>query len=153
MTSIPGYHVGFLVEKKLGSHLVFQPNLMFSTLGAKEKASDKTKYVYQYIDLQLNFRSELSERLGLVYGPHFNTLVNALRRNDDGENEVVTSNVTTIDFALSLGLDVKISENISLVGAYNLGLLNNPFPLSEDSPHQNSSLQFSVIYLFRPKSQ
>ncbi|THF51384.1 PorT family protein [Flavobacterium supellecticarium] len=137
--TITSYHAGIVSEIKLLENLSIQPELLYSTQGAKlEGLGDQIKNELGYISIPVLAKFYLtSNKLSLELGPQASFLVSE-------RNKVSSNDSKTFDFALAGGLSYKITNSIFIQGRYALGLTE----VSKDADVKNSTIQFSLGYMF-----
>lgn len=138
--AITNYHFGLVAELPLGESFAFQPEIMYSTVGANYKASGVIADINNelgYITIPVLAKINLSKTFSLDLGPQASFLVS------DKEN-VLLKDTETFDFGAAAGLGIKVTKSIFLQGRYVVGL-------SEASPTaqvKNSVVQVSAGFYF-----
>jgi opacity protein-like surface antigen len=169
LDSRTGFHVGAVAEFALSEKFSLQPELLYSTQGAKfdESAFEQgvevrgeTTVKLDYILLPVMAKYYLAEGLSFEAGPQLGVLVSAeseveLSGSFEGqtvsiiEEADISDEISSIDFGVNFGLGYKLENGLNFAARYNLGLSNvNDFEGSDDFKNQNSVIQFSVGYSF-----
>jgi hypothetical protein len=154
-----GYHVGGYLNKSISEHVIFQPELLISSVGSKTKESgtdpDFGDYSIEgnaqltYLTLPVMFVFNLNENVNLQAGPQLGFLMAAKLKYDIESDfismsgsEDVKEQFKPIDFGVNVGVGV----NFGLINAalrYNLGLSE----IGEESGNiKNSVIQLSLGY-------
>ena len=117
--NINSYHAGFFVELGVSEIFSIQPELMYSTMGAKLSVSgsvDEFRNKLGYLSIPVLAKVYLlSDRLSIELGPQ----VSFLLREKDNVN-LRKSN--TYDFSIAGGATLQILGPLFIQGRYNLGL-------------------------------
>ena len=153
-----GFNIGAFAEISLSDKFIFQPELLFSSQGAKSEESDNNfsfeqTLKFNYLNMPLMIKFAASDKFALEFGPQLGFLLSAKSKFEetfDGETfseEVdIKDSVKSIDFGLNFGASFDVSENIMIGARYNLGL--SDITDSEDLKVQNAVFSFSVGYRF-----
>jgi opacity protein-like surface antigen len=156
-----GFNIGAFAEISLSDKFIFQPELLFSSQGAKFEESDNNfsseeTLKFNYLNMPLMIKFAASDKFALEFGPQLGFLLSAKSKFEqtfDGETfseEVdIKDSVKSIDFGLNFGASFDVSENIMIGARYNLGLLDiTDVEDSEDFKLQNAVFSFSLGYRF-----
>ena len=164
-----GFHVGAVAEFSLSEKFSLQPELLYSTQGAKFEetafeqgvtARGEATVKLDYILLPVMAKYYIAEGLSIEAGPQLGVLVSAeteleLSGSADGQTVSITEEndisdeISSIDLGVNFGLGYKLDNGLNFAARYNLGLSNvNDFEGSDDFKNQNSVIQFSVGYSF-----
>ena len=147
-----GFNLGVFAEISLSDKLIFQPELLFSTQGAK---LEETNYNYSlklnYLNIPLMIKYAVTDKFALELGPQVGFLLSANEEETfNGETasdeEDVKDYFKSIDFGLNFGASFDVSEKIIIGARYNLGLSN--ISDIEDINVKNSLFSLSVGYRF-----
>ena len=131
---LTGYHFGFLGHIHLNSQWAIQPELVYSTQGAK---NGDTKYSLGYINVPVLLQYMFDNGFRIQAGPQLGFLVSA--DNKDYLNP--------IDFGVGIGVSYVVpSTGFGIDARYNLGLSN----INKDDvvKSTNRGLQLGVFYIF-----
>lgn len=131
------FHFGAVLEFKLLGNLALQPELLYSSQGAKinNQALNDIKYDYFTVPVLAKIYI-ISNKLSLDVGPQFSFLIN------DSVPETFETN--SFDFAAVGGLGINISEHFFIQGRYVIGLTNT----TKDAEVRNKVIQASLGYRF-----
>jgi hypothetical protein len=141
--AISNYHIGLLAEVKLGDRFSIQPEVLYSTQGAKYDAigvaQDFTNDI-GYISIPVMAKINLNNTFSLEFGPQASFLMS--KKNEVSINSI--KNQKDIDFGAGAGLGIRVTKSIFLQGRYMVGLSE----ISPDAKVKNSVLQVSAGLLF-----
>lgn len=131
------FHFGALLELKVFENFSLQPELLYSSQGAKvnSEAVDDINFNYVTVPVLAKFYL-ISNRLSLEAGPQFSFLIND-NVGDQFESE-------SFDFAAVGGLGLNITDNIFVQARYVAGLTE----ASKDAEVKNRVIQVSLGYRF-----
>lgn len=133
-----GFHFGAIAELKLPGAFALQPELMYSSQGAKVDAAAFDDIQYDYITVPVVIKYYLiSDLLNVELGPQFAFMVND---NNDFDPE----DSSTFDFAAVGGVGVDVGKHLFLQGRYVLGLTD----ASTNADVTNRVIQISLGYKF-----
>lgn len=164
--SLAGFHAGGFVEIKLMDKFAIQPELMYSTQGAKSEytfsesgfvvdAEEKVKL--GYINLPIMAKYFVAPGFTIEAGPQVGFLLSAkneydysasgfgMTESESGENDI-KDDTESIDFGFNVGAGYEFTENIFVQARYNFGLTN--IAKDVDGDIKNGVLQVSVGYKF-----
>jgi hypothetical protein len=160
--SIFGFHVGGFVEIKISEKFAIQPELLYSTQGAKSEFQEDFEGTLVkvsetlnlgYLNIPIMAKYYVSEKFNIQAGPQIGLNLSAKAKAEasfDGvsfsETVDIKDEVEALDLGFNFGLGYNISEKLFLEGRYNIGLSN----ISKDSEFkaQNGVFQLSVGYRF-----
>lgn len=156
-----GFQVGGFAEIKLTDKFAIQPEVLFSTQGAKEEGSDvfssyENKVNLSYLNVPVMFKYYVAEKFSLEAGPQIGFLLSAkskYKETVDGEtysDDVdVKDAFKSIDFGINFGAGYDFTENLSVGLRYNLGLSNiAETEEGSDAKVKNSVFGLAVGYKF-----
>lgn len=165
-----GFHVGAVAEFSLSEKFSLQPELLYSTQGAKfeDSGSIGTDLFFEeeftikldYIILPIMAKYYISNGLSIEAGPQLGFIVSAkedfeISETINGQTSSVSEEIdikdeiNSIDFGVNFGLGYKLVNGLNFAARYNLGLSNiSDLEGSDDFKIQNSVIQFSVGYSF-----
>jgi opacity protein-like surface antigen len=131
------FHVGGLVEISLLENLSVQPELLYSSQGAKfdEAAVEDINYNYITVPVMAKFYL-VSKKFSLEAGPQFSFLIN--------QNVSDQFKAESFDFAVAGGLGYNITEHFFVQGRYVLGLTQ----ANKEAEVTNRVIQLSLGYIF-----
>jgi hypothetical protein len=151
ISSRAGYHLGLLSHIHLANQFAMQPELVFSSQGAKYNLSGATAiHKLNYVNVPVMFQYMFDNGFRLQAGPQVGFLLNANSNRDNSSADVINS-YKTVDFGLGLGASyVNPATGFGVDARYNLGLRD----ISENSAVRatNRGFQFGVFYLFGHRS-
>lgn len=155
-----GFHLGMFSRIPAGNKLVFRPEVYFSQQGQKDEydfdaGSTTTSVNYLNVPLLL----EIGNRVSFQGGAQLGFLLSA-REKGTIEGESVDEDLKDImkgtEFALVLGINFKIKENIHLGARLNRGLTQIfDVPSDADFPKVQNNvfhLHFGVVFPTNKKS-
>ncbi|WP_271767742.1 porin family protein [Aquimarina algiphila] len=148
-----GFHIGALVEIPISEKFAFQPELLYSSQGAKLDIGNlETTTKINYINIPLMAKYYVAQGFSLQAGPQIGFLTSAKAKVEgpgvDEDNDIDDA-IKGIDFGLNFGLGYQLDMGLFFDGRYNLGLSNiNDTESSDDVKQKNSVIQLSVGYKF-----
>lgn len=116
----PGFHGGFFARVSLARGLAFQPEVLFSTEGAKESEDDEEiKFNFNYIQVPLmlqfgpasGFYGEIGPGIGFLMSAKTKVEIAGLEEEEDIKDEMEELNITGnvgIGYALENGFGVGV---------------------------------------------
>ena len=164
-----GFHIGGFAEIKISDKFSVQPELLFSTQGAKaEENFSENGFTYEYsekinlayLTIPVMAKLYVAEGFSLEAGPQIGFLMSAKNKVEGSTNSggiVITESeevdikdeANTVDFGLNFGLGYKFTENLSAGARYNLGLSDINKEVEDYSGSiKNSVFQISIGYSF-----
>jgi long-subunit fatty acid transport protein len=155
--SLVGFQVGGFAEIKLTDKFAIQPEVLFSTQGAKEEGSDlfgsyENKVTLGYLNIPVMAKYYVAEKFSVEAGPQIGFLLSAKSKFEAGgesEKTDVKDAYESIDFGVNFGAGYDFTENLSVGLRYNLGLSNiAKTEDGEDFKMNNSVFSLSVGYKF-----
>jgi opacity protein-like surface antigen len=138
-----GFHVGGFAEIKVSDKFAVQPELLFSTQGAK---FGDLKSNLSYVNIPVMAKFYVADAFSLEAGPQIGFLVSA-KDKFEGEEEDMKDVTKSVDFGLNFGAGYDLTENLSAGLRYNLGL-SNIAKHSDDFKSKNSVFSVSLGYKF-----
>ena len=136
---ITGYHFGLLGHIHLKNPWAIQPELVYSTQGAK---SGDANYDLGYINVPVLIQYMFDNGFRLQAGPQVGFLVSADNKDD----------LNPIEFGVSFGASYVVpSTGFGIDARYNLGLSN----INKDSDvnSTNRGIQLGIFYIFGHNSK
>lgn len=156
------FHLGGMAEIPISEKLSAQPELLFSSQGAKYENEGSLHLNYLYVPLMGKYY--VTDQLSLEVGPQFGYLVSARAKYDTidtlpspnttgnksgaNESEDVKSDVKSLDAGINFGLGYKLDSAINFSIRYSVGLLNGNNLDDDLGKFKNSVIQISVGYFF-----
>ncbi|MDN3672166.1 porin family protein [Flavobacterium branchiarum] len=148
--SLVGFHVGGFAEIKIIKRLAIQPELLFSTQGAKMKFPGESDFnsKLNYLNVPVLAKFFVTKEFTVEAGPQIGFLLSA---KQDGENAKDLYKTTDLGFNFGAGysftenvfVNIRYTVGVSNVGDYNVEDLEDYY----DSP-KNSVLALSLGYKF-----
>jgi hypothetical protein len=136
---ITGYHFGLLGHIHLKNPWAIQPELVYSTQGAK---SGDANYELGYINVPVLIQYMFDNGFRLQAGPQVGFLVSA-----DNKDEL-----NPIEFGVSFGASYVVpSTGFGIDARYNLGLSN--INKDSDVKSTNRGIQLGIFYIFGHNSK
>nr|WP_314839893.1 porin family protein [uncultured Flavobacterium sp.] len=144
-----GFNVGGFVEIKVSDKFAIQPELLFSTQGAKfEEGGEDLKINLSYVNIPVMAKYYVADAFSLEAGPQIGFLTSA-KAVAGSESVDVKEGFESIDFGVNFGAGYDLTEKVSLGLRYNLGLSNiAKTEAGDDSKINNSVLSLSFGYKF-----
>jgi len=141
-----GVHLGLLGHVHLANHWAFQPEIMYSSQGARFGESDN-RLNLDYLNVPLLMQYMFDNGFRLQAGPQVGFLVNA--NTVEGGNKIDRNDqYKNIDLGLSFGASyVHPPTGFGIDARYNLGLTD----ISETNNYRNNGFQLGLFYLFNHK--
>lgn len=144
-----GFHTGGLAHIHLSEHWAIQPELMFSTQGARyqNNGSDvirKMDYLLHPVLVQYMTRSGFR----LETGPQLGVLLKARQQVDEGVNTNIRDNYNGAEFSWVVGAGFVFPSGFGFDARYNAGISR----INENGSNalRNGVFQFGVFYQFPP---
>lgn len=109
-----GFHLGFLVNLGITDYFMIEPQLLYSTKGAKGKSDDLN---LGYVEIPIWLRYQLSNGLNFNAGPYAGILTSA----KDGDTKI-KDNYNAVDYGLAAGIGYQTHGGIGLNASYFSGL-------------------------------
>lgn len=162
-----GFHLGFITEIRFSEKFSFQPEVLYSSQGAKTElsvtglGSSEEDIKLDYVNIPLIAKYYFIPGLALEVGPQVGLLVKAERefKNDfTGElvsgTEDIEEDTKSMDYGVAAGLSYELPWGVFLSGRYNFGLskvvedFNDPRDFRKYLEWKNRVIQLSVGYKF-----
>ncbi|WP_435412527.1 porin family protein [Psychroserpens mesophilus] len=164
------FHLGAVAELEISEKFSIQPELLYSSQGAKYEDSytdfgfnitEKVVAKYDYLNLPIMAKYYIAEGFSIEAGPQIGVLLKAEADIDvtvSGQgvtqSESATENLNEftkgIDFGLNFGFGYKLDNGLNFAARYNLGLSNiNDGEGSDEFKNQNAVFQISLGYFFK----
>ena len=117
------FHVGGFAEFKVSEKFAVQPELLYSSQGAKGEGA---KINTDYLNVPIMAKFYATDKLSIEAGPQIGFLMSAKLKPDSGDSQDVKDSLKSTDFGVNFGLGYNFTENISGGLRYNLGLSSVP---------------------------
>ena len=146
-----GFHLGLLGHIHLNKQLAIQPELIYSSQGAKYNiTNNEVKIKLGYINVPILLQYMFDNGFRLQAGPQVGFLVSAKSETNNSETDI-KNNLKKVDFALGFGAGyINPKSGFGVDARYNLGLSDINETGSVKST--NRGFQLGVFYLFHHKS-
>ena len=142
-----GFHGGLLAHIHLTRNLAIQPEVVYSSQGAKYTVADGEHSLgLNYINLPLQLQYMFDNGFRLQTGPQVGFLVNVNDKRDGNETGFFTSDdFKSVDFSWSAGLGYLSYSGIGVDARYNFGLNN----IIDGGPgnRRNNVFQIGLFYM------
>ncbi|MEH6762880.1 MAG: porin family protein [Aequorivita antarctica] len=163
-----GFHVGGLVEIPLAGKFALQPEILYSSQGAKYVSylvSDFQEYdskvILSYINVPIMGKYYIIDGLSVELGPQIGVLVKANQKGDyaDGSyDDDVKYFYNSLDIAIGIGASYRLNNGVFFSLRFNKGLMDisdDDIEYFEDGDldsysykNQNNVFQISAGYSF-----
>jgi opacity protein-like surface antigen len=159
-----GFNVGAFVAINLSEKFTLQPEILYSTQGAKAVNvsalyddviyTGDVKFNLSYINIPVMIKYYVADKFNFEAGPQIGFLTSAKTSTKlDGSSQTVDEDIKdsfeSVDFGLNFGAGYDFTENVSAGIRYNLGLANISKTQSVDnSKIHNNVFSLSLEYKF-----
>ncbi|QBJ85323.1 PorT family protein [Chryseobacterium gleum] len=144
-----GFYGGVFANIPVAQDFSFQPEVLYSGMGAKIKGANDLKVNLDYISVPLMLQYNALPNLYLEAGPQFSFLINSKLKS--GSNSADAKDLFKgFDFGIGLGAGYYFTQNVGVTARYVAGLTDvakNRPDLSEDKA-KNGVFQFGLAYKF-----
>ncbi|WP_286966461.1 porin family protein [Flavobacterium sp. UBA4854] len=146
-----GFHIGGFAEIKIIDRLAIQPELLFSTQGARYNmigGNQSGSYKLNYINIPVLAKFYVTKQFTVEAGPQIGFLVSAKSQDHD-----IKDAYKTADYGFNFGAGYNFTDHFSVGLRYTVGISGiydhdyEDFSDYYDST-KNSNLQLSVAYKF-----
>ena len=143
-----GFHAGVLSHIHLAPSWALQPEIVYSSQGAKYTISDGEHSLgLSYINIPVQLQYMFNNGFRLQTGPQVGFLIDVNDKRGDVETGNFTSDdFKTVDFAWSAGLGYLTHSGLGIDARYNFGL-NNILDAGTAS-RRNNVFQVGLFYMF-----
>ena len=128
------WHLGVLYEAEITSRFSFQPELLYSVMGAE---NDDRDYKLGYFSVPLMLKLYPTDGFNIQVGPQLGMLVNESDNFDGFDSE-------TFDFGLAAGLEFFLTNNLFIQARYYSGSKR----VSENVDLKNTAVTASIGLMF-----
>ncbi|HEU0137345.1 MAG TPA: porin family protein [Flavobacterium sp.] len=135
------FHAGVIVEIRTPGNFAIQPELLYSSQGAKVEGMGDFNLDYVSVPIMVKYYI-LPDLLSLEAGPQFSFLVN--EREEVFQQATTSQENNSFDFALAGGVGLDITKSFFTQARYTIGINDT----SDFSHAQNAVFQLSVGYKF-----
>lgn len=146
-----GFHVGVLAEIAIAKKFAIQPEIVFSTQGAKGYYSyDYRRYNsatlrLNYINVPVLVKYSITNQFSVEGGPQVGFNVSSKVKTSNGKYDA--NAISTADLALTAGVTYRLKNNVFFSARHNFGV-TNIYKNSYGGTARNNTLQLSVGYKF-----
>ena len=153
-----GFHVGAVAEIFINEKFSVQPEIIYSTQGAKQKEtinfmgfSEKFEATTKldYLNIPIMAKYYIIDGLSVQAGPQIGFNVKAeskIKVNGESKTEDMKSDTKKVDFGLNFGAGYELPIGVFFDARYNLGL--SKISKESDTSAKNRVFQISVGYKF-----
>jgi hypothetical protein len=150
-SAIVGFHGGATVAYLLGDHFAIQPEVLFSSQGAKIKGNNNNeeKLTVSYINLPILAKYRFTGGFYLEAGPQV-----GFKIDESIPDQTIENFAKDLDMSVAAGVGYHSPIGLGVGARYNLGLskVGDFDPNVADPDFRNNTLQFFVFYtLFNNK--
>lgn len=123
-----GFNVGGLVNVPISEKFSFQPEVVFSTEGAKiSEGDDRINFNLNYINIPLlaqfnsasGFYAEAGPQIGLLMSAKTDSKIGGVSADEDIKDQLKGTN-----FSVAIGAGYKLASGLGFGARYNFGLSN-----------------------------
>jgi opacity protein-like surface antigen len=154
-----GFNLGAFAAIKLSEKITLQPEILYSTQGAKAVNvsalyddiiyTGDVKFNLSYINVPVMIKYYVADKFNLEAGPQIGFLTSAKTSTKlDGSSQSVDEDVKdsfeSVDFGLNFGAGYDFTKNFSAGIRYNLGLAN----IAKTESGDNSKIHNNVFFSF-----
>ena len=144
--SLAGVYAGGFAQIPLAAKFTFQPEVVYSTQGAKQDGGDG-KLNLGYINVPLMFKYAIAEKFNVEAGPQIGFLVSA-KEKYNGHSDDIKDSVNSVDFSIGIGASYDITKNLSADARYNAGVSNIAKDSEDNNKVRNGVFQIGLGYKF-----
>jgi len=139
------WHAGGLLRIKF-DHLVLQPEVLFSTQGAKlDDGTTEENYEITYVNIPIMLQWQFKGSFYVEAGPQVGFKV-----SEDIPNSAIDEFAKSTDLSIGVGLGFLKSKGLGIGGRYTVGVSKvGEFDSANIDPDfKNGVIQFSLIFIF-----
>ena len=151
-----GLAIGGFANFQLSDKIEFQPELLYSMQGAKQKdmyidegiTADMT-FKLDYINIPLMLKYKLTDAFSIQAGPQIGLLVSDKWKTDDADGDISDDmgvDLKGVDFGLNFGLGYTLENGFGIDARYNLGM--SQILDMDEADSKNAVIQIAVSYAF-----
>lgn len=141
----PGFHAGLLAHIHAGKRLGIQPEILYSTQGAKSKDIADYRIKLDYVNVPVMFQYMINDGWRFETGPQVGFLINSKTKLGDIETDV-KQYTDKVDFSWGFGVGYITHSKWGVDARFNLGLTNNSNQPNVDV--KNRVFQIGLFYQF-----
>ncbi len=152
--ALVGFHIGGLLSFKLGNNFALQPEVLFSSQGAKlESAGNESNTTVSYINVPVMVKFKTEGGFYVEAGPQVGFKVG---EDTDVPGQTIENFAKDLDLSIAGGIGYHSSIGLGVGARYIAGLSKvDDFEIGSTEPNwKNSVIQVSVFYtLFNNKNK
>ncbi|MCX2681478.1 porin family protein [Galbibacter sp. EGI 63066] len=154
-------HIGGVVEFPFSEKFALQPELLFSSQGAKVSESEEgnsyeRKLKLNYLNIPVMAKLYLTKGFSLEAGPQAGFLLSAKDKweatfgTSESYEDDIKDQLKEIDLSFNFGLGYKLENGLFFSGRYNLGFsdISDFEEEGDDDKVKNGVFQLSVGFMF-----
>lgn len=143
----PGFNVGLLGHIHLNKNFAVQPEIVYSTQGAKYKVSNEERTLkLDYVNVPVLFQYMFDNGLRLQAGPQVGFLVSGKSKTSSASLDI-KEDLNSVDFAVSFGAGyIHPATGLGIDLRYNLGLTD--INKNNTMVSTNRGFQVGLFYIF-----
>lgn len=161
---LTGFYVGAVSEIKFSENFSLQPELVYSSQGAKNEYTEtnlgitshhKNHDKIEYINIPILAKYYIYEDLSIELGPQFGFLVKAenkdeisINNNTTKENTDFKNEINSFDFSIGVGLAYDLANGFFINARYNFGLTGIGKSNQYYKDSKNGVTQIGIGYKF-----
>lgn len=146
LDSRTSFHFGAIAEIEISETFSIQPEVLFSSQGAKDSQFDEELRL-NYLNLPIMAKYFAASGLSIEAGPQIGVLLSA-KSEFDGEEEDVEEAFNDLDLGVNFGLGYKLENGINFALRYTVGI-SNVLDEGDEFKVRNGVFQLSVGYFFK----
>lgn len=108
-TFMPAYYLGLAKDLSISKHVSFRPEVYYSLQGAHR---DEERLWLHYVQMPLFFNFDVSEKVGIAWGPQIGLMTRANLRNDARETYPALVVMNKFEVEVGGGPYYKINERL-----------------------------------------
>jgi hypothetical protein len=143
-TTLVGFHGGGLVSIPVSDNFHIQPEILYSTQGAKDPSASG-EIDLSYITIPVLAKYTIFPGFSVEAGPQAGFLLSATAKAM-GFSADIKSQIQSFDFSAVLGASYITSANVGFDARYNLGITS--VAKDNSSKLYNDVIQLGVYYMF-----
>ncbi len=112
-------------------------------------SGDDSKFKFNYINIPILARYNITEMISIHAGPQFGLLLSADLEDEDGDQLDIKDDIKGLDIAGATGVEVDLPNGLGFGARYVLGFTNNidtDDPDIEDLELKNRVIQLYAFY-------
>jgi len=143
------FYAGVLYNIMINEMFSFQPELVYSSQGAKFEGGDDARLLLNYLNLTGLFRYNTESGFWVGTGPQLGLLLSAKAKEGSASVDVKEF-FKGSDFAWAFALGYQLQSGLGFYGRFNLGLAN----IDDTGGNiKNSVIQVGLRYMINPQKK